>query len=271
MAAIARRAFAGGAVQTTLTSGITATSTTITIAASTGWPSGAEFYAVIDPGQASEEKILCTRSGTTLTCASTAKRGVDGTAAASHNQGAAIYVCLAAADADEANLTASTLTTRGDLLTMDLNPSLSRLAVGAADSVLVSDGSDPSWGTVATAGIAAGAVTAAKLNDDVFSKKLTLNAQTASYTLVLGDAGKIVTMNVASANTLTVPPESSVNFDVGANLTVVQIGAGATTLTPGAGVTINSFQSQTVLSGQWAVATLVKTGVDTWVAFGNLS
>ena len=137
--AIARRAFAGGAVQTTLASGITATSTTITVAAATGWPTGAEFFCVIDPGQASEEKILCTRSGTTLTCASTAKRGVDGTAAASHNQGAAIYPCLAAADADEANLTASTLTTKGDLLSMDSGPSLARLGVGANGTVLTAD------------------------------------------------------------------------------------------------------------------------------------
>ena len=259
--AIARRAFAGGAVQSTLASGITATSTTITVAAATGWPTGAEFFCVIDPGQASEEKILCTRSGTTLTCASTAKRGVDGTAAASHNQGAVIYPCLAAADADEANLTASTLTTQGDLLTMDSSPALTRLAVGAAGTVVTSDGSDPAWGTVGAAGLA----------DDVWAKKLTLNAQTASYTLVLADAGKIVTVDVASANTLTVPPNSSVAFPVGSNLTVVQIGAGATTLTAGVGVTVNSFQSQVVLSGQWAAATLVKVGTDSWVAFGNLS
>jgi len=126
---------------------------------------------------------------------------------------------------------------------------------------LVSDGSDPVWGTVGAAGLA----------DDVWAKKLTLNAQTASYTLVLSDAGKIVTMNVASANTLTVPPNSSVAFPVGSNLTVVQIGAGATTLTAGVGVTINSFQSQVVLSGQYAAVTLVKTGTDTWLAFGNLS
>jgi hypothetical protein len=119
--AIARRAFAGGAVQSTLASGITATSTTITVAAATGWPTGAEFFCVIDPGQASEEKVLVTRSGTTLTCASTAKRGVDGTAAASHNQGAAIYPCLAAADADEANVVTSLLGSgsNGQVLTAD--------------------------------------------------------------------------------------------------------------------------------------------------------
>ena len=38
------------------------------------------------------------------------------------------------------------------------------------------------------------------------------NVQTASYTLVAADAGKAVEMDVASANTLTVPPNSSVAF-----------------------------------------------------------
>lgn len=277
-----RRLFAGAAAQTTISGNITATSLTITIAAATGWPSGAEeFYAVIDPGQATEEKILCTRSSTTLTCASTAKRGVDGTAAASHSNGATIYPCVTAADLDEANDLVSTLTSQGDLLTMDSGPDFKRLAVGASGTVLVSDGSDPSWAQVDTANLADGAVetakinddavTAAKLNDDVYSKELTLNAQTGSYTLVLADAGKIVTMNVASANTVTVPPNASVAFPVGTNVTVIQTGAGQTTLTAGSGVTVNAFASDLLLSGQYAAATLVKTATDVWVAFGNLS
>ena len=265
----ARRAFAGAAAQTTITSSITATSLTINIAAATGWPSGAEFYAVIDPGQATEEKILCTRSSTTLTCASTAKRGVDGTAAASHSNGAVIYPCVTAADLDEANAVTSTLTTRGDLLTVDSNPNVVRLAVGSSGTVLVSDGSDPSWGTVGTAGLANDAVTAAKLNDDVYAKELTLNAQTASYTLVLADAGKVVTLNVASANTLTVPTNASEAFPVGSTVTVVQTGAGITTLAGASGVTVNAFNGL-ALSGQWAAATLIKTGTDSWVAIGNL-
>lgn len=277
-----RRLFAGAAAQTTISGNITATSLTITIAAATGWPSGAEeFYAVIDPGQATEEKILCTRSSTTLTCASTAKRGVDGTAAASHSNGATIYPCVTAADLDEANDLVSTLTSQGDLLTVDSGPDFKRLAVGASGTVLVSDGSDPSWAQVDTANLADGAVetakinddavTAAKLNDDVYSKELTLNAQTGSYTLVLADAGKIVTMNVASANTVTVPPNASVAFPVGTNVTVIQTGAGQTTLTAGSGVTVNAFASDLLLSGQYAAATLVKTATDVWVAFGNLS
>ena len=268
--AYARRAFAGAAAQTTISGAINATALTINIAASTGWPSGAEFYAVIDPGQASEEKILCTRSGTTLSLASTAKRGVDGTAAASHSNGATIYPCVTAADLDEANDMVSELTTRGDLLTMDSGAAFKRLAVGAANTVLKSDGSDPAWGTIATANIANDAVTAAKLNDDVYAKKLTLNAQTGSYTLVLADAGKVVTMTVASANTLTVPTNAAVAFPVGSTVTVIQGGAGITTLAGAGGVTVNSFNGLD-LSGQWAAATLIKTGTDTWVAVGNLA
>ena len=47
-------------------------------------------------------------------------------------------------------------------------------------------------------------------------------------------------MNVATANTLTVPPNSSVPFQVGTQVAVRQYGAGVTTLTAGAGVTIRS-------------------------------
>lgn len=49
-----------------------------------------------------------------------------------------------------------TLTTRGDLLTMNSTPAHSRLAIGAASTVLRTDGSDPSWGKVAGAHIAMG-------------------------------------------------------------------------------------------------------------------
>jgi hypothetical protein len=93
-----------------------------------------------------------------------------------------------------------------------------------------------------------------------------VNAQTGtSYTLVLTDAGKQVTMTNASASTLTVPPNASVAFDVGVRITVIQLGAGAVTLTAGSGVTINSLATSLAMS-QYQVATLVKTATNTWVA-----
>jgi hypothetical protein len=52
---------------------------------------------------------------------------------------------FSADDADEANKLASTLTTRGDLLTMGSGPDFARLAIGAAATVLTSDGTDASW------------------------------------------------------------------------------------------------------------------------------
>jgi hypothetical protein len=101
-------------------------------------------------------------------------------------------------------------------------------------------------------------------------KLVSINAQTASYTLVLSDAFKSVEMNVASANNLTVPPNSSVAFPVGTQIIVLQTGAGATTLVAGSGVTINSKLGNLQLADQWAGVTLVKRATNTWVAVGDL-
>ena len=96
------------------------------------------------------------------------------------------------------------------------------------------------------------------------------NAQAASYTLVLTDQSDLVEISNASANTLTVPPESSVAFPVGTTITILQTGVGQTTLTQGAGVTINGTPGLK-LRAQWSSATLIKRATDTWVAIGDLS
>jgi hypothetical protein len=103
------------------------------------------------------------------------------------------------------------------------------------------------------------------------SSVITLNPQTASYTLVAGDAGVLVQMNVATANTLTIPLNSSVPFTIGQVIEVIQQGAGQTTITPTAGVTINSYNSYVKLSGIYAAATLTKIATNTWYLIGNLS
>jgi len=91
----------------------------------------------------------------------------------------------------------------------------------------------------------------------------TVNAQTgATYTLVLADANNCVTMNNASPNTLTVPPNSSVAFPVGTRITVTALNA-ATTVTPGAGVTFQ-FPSGAVAAAQNGAFTLKKVATDTW-------
>jgi hypothetical protein len=65
---------------------------------------------------------------------------------------------------------------------------------------------------------------------------LPINDQTASYVALVGDVGKRIVMNVASANTVTI--NNSV-FATGDTLEVLNKGAGSTTITAGAGVTLN--------------------------------
>jgi hypothetical protein len=105
---------------------------------------------------------------------------------------------------------------------------------------------------------------------------VTTNAQTGTtYTLVLADNGKYVEMNNASANTLTVPLNSSVPFPVGSQITVIQTGTGATTIDQDSGVTITYFTATSsgtkTLKGQWTAATLIKRATNTWVLIGNLT
>ena len=115
--------------------------------------------------------------------------------------------------------------------------------------------------------VAADVLTAAQMNtlqDSVWSDDV--NTQTGtSYTLILTDSGKQVTMSNAGASTLTIPPNASVAFDVGVRVQVIQLGAGAVTLTAGAGVTISSLATSLEMA-QYQVATLIKTATNVWVA-----
>jgi hypothetical protein len=98
------------------------------------------------------------------------------------------------------------------------------------------------------------------------------NTQTGtSYTGVIGDAGKMITMDNASANTVTIPANASVAYTVGTELHFSQLGAGATTVAITSD-TLNVESSLTlVLAGQYAVATAKKITATTWILFGNLT
>jgi hypothetical protein len=97
----------------------------------------------------------------------------------------------------------------------------------------------------------------------------TQNAQTGTtYTLVLADANKLVEMNNASANTLTVPTNANVEFSVGQQIHLLQTGAGKTTVAAASGVTINAALGLR-LRAQWSGATLVKRATNTWVLIGD--
>ena len=117
--------------------------------------------------------------------------------------------------------------------------------------------------------VASQVLTAAEQNA-LATAMIAINAQVASYTAVLTDDGKLVTMSNASANTFTVPPNSSVAFGIGTQINIAQLGAGSTSIVAGAGVTLNSAGAKLTLDAQYAICTCVKTGTDEWFVVGNL-
>jgi hypothetical protein len=102
-----------------------------------------------------------------------------------------------------------------------------------------------------------------------------INAQTGTtYTTVLADNGKLVTQTNASPITTTIPPNSSVPYPVGAQINVVQYGAGQVTFAQGAGVTIVSTggtASAPKLRVQYSTATAIQTSADNWLIVGDIS
>ena len=111
-------------------------------------------------------------------------------------------------------------------------------------------------------------LTSAKIN-------LGINAQTGTtYTFVLEDDGKFLTASNASAITVTIPPISSVAYPVGAQLNIVQKGAGQVTFAQGAGVTINSTGGTATapkLRVRYSSATAVHEGSDVWYVVGDIA
>lgn len=82
-------------------------------------------------------------------------------------------------------------------------------------------------------------------------------------------AGKVVILTNASAITLTVEDNATVDIPVGKWVRIVQGGAGAVTVT-GSGAAINSQGALTDLNGTWAGATLWHYSLDNWHLEGNL-
>ena len=106
--------------------------------------------------------------------------------------------------------------------------------------------------------------------DDALAAKtdlaMTQNAQTGtSYSYVLLDAAKLLTMNNASANTVTVTKQATVSWVTGTQLRIINLGAGTTTLVADTGVTINGNKALSQYQG----GTLIRTASDVWTFLPN--
>lgn len=131
---------------------------------------------------------------------------------------------------------------------------------------------DGTWATPSAGGGTWGSITGTLSSqtdlqtalDAKYDKAPTHNLQTVSYTLILSDLGKVVEMNVGTANNLTVPLNATVAFPIGTQISIAQYGAGATTVVATGGVTINSSSGSLASVGQYSTMVLDKRGTNEW-------
>lgn len=232
----------------TLTSGIDNVQTTINVGASgaslisdasaTNW-----YYLTIDDNANIEIVKVTSANGTTGDL--TVVRGQDGTSAASFASGTLI----------------ESRVTEGSLEALQNMPDTS-----ADRSVMVSDGTDTKLLT--------GTGVSISTNDQLSGHGAAISAQTASYTLAASDNGKVVTINSASAVTLTLPDQATTTLPAGFQVAVIQRGAGQVTVAASGSDTIESVGGNSKLAGQHSAATivlLVAGSPNTWGLYGDIS
>jgi hypothetical protein len=156
---------------------------------------------------------------------------------------------------------------------------------GAGSVTSITAGTGLTGGTITSSGTIAIDSTVATLtgtqtltNKTLTDPKINLafNADSgSSYTAVLTDNGKVVTMDNGSGNTFRIPTNASVAFPIGTQINVLSIGAGQTTInavTSGT-TTIQSTGATAAapkLRVRYSAATCLKAGTDLWYVFGDI-
>ena len=279
---MANRKFSSISVETTLASGINASTTTATVAtgtasallggvvlgASVGGVYPDQFTVAIDPDTNNEEIVFVQYiSSDTLTI----ERGRAGTTAVSHSSGATVKHVLTGDDLNWFESNTSPVDSFGFSGSSSGTTTVQASAV-ASGTLTLPAATDTLVGRATTDTLTNKTLTSPTLNTPTINdarQNITLNAQTGTtYTLVLTDNGRLVTLNNAAAITVTVPTNASVAFATGAIVNLQQIGAGQVTIAGASGVTING--TGTALRAQWSAASLIKTATDTWTLVGDI-
>jgi len=264
------RVYSSTSVATTLAASLTNIATSMTVTAGGGGPliqgagftNGDIFTIAIDPDTQTEEICYITyNSGDIFTIT----RGQAGSSAVAHASGATVRHVLTSSDlvffrdgvtTANAAIPASTLTTKGDLLTRT-TATLQRLAIGSNGTILTAD-------STASAGVAWAAPAAPNLD-------LTISAKTANYTLISSDVNKLITMSDAGTLTLTVP---SGVFTTGQQINVQRIGAGAVQIrNNGTSVLTSTGATSTApdLRAQYSACTIICTSSNNFTVIGDLA
>ena len=280
------RQYSSISVETTLASSINTTATTMTVATGTatalmGGISLAAgnvdiFTVALDADTVNEEIVFVTQvSGDTLTISrGQAGTGTAGVSGLSHTAGASVKHVLTSSDLIFFRDNASPVASFGFSGSTSGITTVQATAIAGTNTLtLPAVNNDTLVGKATTDTLTNKTLTAPVINGATIGTSiinLAINAQTGTtYTPVLADNGKLVTLSNASAITLTVPTNASVAYPTGAQINIEAIGAGQVTIVGDTGVTVNG--TGTKLRTQWSAATLVKLGTDSWTLIGDLA
>jgi hypothetical protein len=103
-----------------------------------------------------------------------------------------------------------------------------------------------------------------------FADAQEINAQTTGYTLVLSDAGRLVTVTTTTGVNILIPPIASVSWATGTHVDVLRLGTGPVTVTGATGVIVNATPGAS-LRAIYSAATCIHYEGDKWVVVGDLS
>jgi hypothetical protein len=274
------RQYSSISVETTLASTISSSATTMTVASGTGSAllggvtlaagNVDQFTVAIDPDTTNEEIVFVTgASSDTFTIV----RARAGTSGVQHTSGATVKHVLTSDDLNAFKASISPVTNVGFAGSTSGSTTVQATAVAGTTTLTLPAATDTLVGKATTDTLTNKTLTSPTLNTPTINdarQNLTLNAQTGTtYTLVLTDNGRLVTLSNAAAITLTVPLNATVAFATGAVINIQQIGAGQVTVAGAAGVTVTG--TGTKLRTQYSAAALVKTGTDSWTLIGDLS
>lgn len=276
------RQYSSISVETTLASSINTTATTMTVATGTatalmGGISLAAgnvdiFTVALDADTVNEEIVFVTQvSGDTLTIsrgqAGTGTAGVSGLA---HTAGASVKHVLTSSDLIFFRNNASPVASFGFSGSTSGTTTVQATAVAGTTTLTLPAATDTLVGKATTDILTNKTLTSPVINTP--KTTIDFNAQTGTtYTLVIADQDKLVTLSNANPITLTVPPSV---FSAGQLVNIQQIGAGQVTLAAGAGVTITSTGATSAapkLRAQESAATIVCKAANTFTVIGDLS
>ena len=106
---------------------------------------------------------------------------------------------------------------------------------------------------------------------DIFVPLLpdTTAVKTASFTLALTDASKVIVCTKATSLIITVPTNATVAIPVGTTINFIQGGAGILVFKEGS-ANIYSKKDSIATGGIWSWAALYKRGTDNWILYGDI-